>query len=369
MKVVIAPDSFKGSLTASEVASIIASKLDHPSIEMPLADGGEGSLSAIIRHRSLTKIKGVFCDPLDRSIDSWYGFDRRKQTAFLELAMTSGITLLNSSELSPLQLNTAGTGQMMQHAIEIGAKHIYLFVGGSATVDGGIGILSALGFQFLDGNGNHLEPIPANLHKIREIVTADFKAQLTILHDVNNLLLGDSGAAKVFGPQKGATLKEMKQLEEGLTNFAMVVERTYGKSPNSIVGGGASGGVAGILGVCLGAKLLHGAPFIMELCALEEVIKEADIVISGEGKIDEQSINGKLLCEVGKLARKYNKPLIAVCGLIEGNKDQLKDQLSIEELFALTTEPVKSAYYMVNGTNELLKLAETVNHYLHKRGN
>lgn len=319
MHVLICPDKFKGSLTALKAAEAIARGLP-PGANYtlhPLADGGEGSLQVIAEH---TSGHWVFCqvhDPLFRPIQARYWVS--ENTAYLEMAQASGLDLLTESERQPCRSTSYGTGELIFNALTAGFRKIVLFIGGSATVDGGMGLLAALGFRFLDEAGNTLSPVAGNLEKIDSWTEPKLGLELTVVCDVTSPLHGELGAAQLFGPQKGASPEQVKFLEKGLLHFEQKVAEKKRISWAHFPGAGAAGGIGWAVLTFLQAQQVSGFDFISRVSQLPEKIEKADLIITGEGKIDDQTWLGKVPDGVYKLAKQWHKPLVAVCGIHEGN--------------------------------------------------
>lgn len=320
MKILIAPDKFKGSMTANEVCETIIKGLkkhvhSHEIIAHPLADGGDGSIDILANYLPLSIVNCSTTDPLGRKIPAHYYLSEK--TAFIELAVASGLTLLAPKEQNPMNTSTIGTGELIKDAIEKGAKSIYLFVGGSATNDGGMGLSHALGYRFLDKKGLVLLPIGKNLSQVNQIddslVQIDFtKVRITLLNDVSNPLLGRNGAAYTYAPQKGASPQEIRLLDQGMKHFSTFLCKQYGLHTANL--NGAAGGVSACLVGLLNAQTQSGVKKIMEWTCFEQQLLKADLVISGEGQLDAQSLSGKVVGEVAKLAQKNNKPLLLLVG-------------------------------------------------------
>jgi len=322
MKILLAPDKFKGSLTAQEVCTALAAGIhkSHPNatiISKPLADGGDGSLAVLDYYLDLKTISKIVQDPLGRPISANYKLT--KETAYIEMAAASGLVLLKPEERNCLITSSYGTGELIADAIAQGAKKIYLFIGGSATNDGGIGIAAALGYRFYDISGNLLSPIGEHLIHIAKIdnsqVSYDWQEVfIHVICDVENPFYGKNGAAYVYAAQKGASPTDIVHLDKGLKNLdKQLVDFNY-PTIAQVAGAGAAGGVGGGAIAFLGAKLQPGIQTFIELTQLEAAIKDCDIVITGEGKLDKQTEQGKVISGVCQLAKKYNKRVIAVCG-------------------------------------------------------
>ena len=321
MNILIAPDKFKGSLSALEVAEAIAKGLKraNPKITCilhPLADGGDGSVQVLQSYLDLEEVTVQVPDPLGNPLQASYHI--HGQEAFVELAQASGLVLVPEQQRNPLETSTYGTGLLIRDALEKGAKKIFLFLGGSATNDGGIGIAQALGMEFLDKKGNPLEPKGKSLGLIDRIIPSSYftqtQSEICCLCDVKNPLLGPNGATYVYGPQKGASPAMADQLEKGMENFAQVVEKQFRNNIREIEGGGAAGGIsAGLFGM-FGANIQSGIDTLLELSKFEERLQESDFVISGEGSLDTQTLEGKVIKGVLDLCKVYSKELILFVG-------------------------------------------------------
>jgi glycerate 2-kinase len=324
MHIVIAPNAFKNSLDADAVAKAIAqglhtSKLDCSINCFPIGDGGDGTGALIIQQQKGILITTDTHDALGRKLNASFGLIDNNKTAVIELANASGIKLLQPHELNPLHATTYGTGELIKHALDKNVDKIILCIGGSATVDGGTGILKALGIQFTDEENNLLNDLPAGLQNLASIDTTDFdkrilNCELVILCDVENKLLGDEGAAKTFGPQKGASADDILQLDAALKKFADVTFEKTGINILTLTHGGAAGGVAAGLYAYCNARLVNGIEYFLELTHFDEALQHTDLVITGEGKIDEQTLQGKGPFGVARKAKEKNIPVIAVAG-------------------------------------------------------
>ena len=326
MNIVIATDKFKGSLSSFAVCDAMEQGLLKASpgftiTKLPLSDGGDGLADVLAYYTSAKKVVVTVSDPLLRSVQAYYLLAADGKTAFIEMAQASGLLLLQPHEYNPLQTTTFGTGELVKHALQHGVSKIVLGIGGSATNDGGIGMAAALGYRFLDEHGNELKPVGENLVRIHtidaitKIVLADVAIEVAC--DVTNYLTGDSGAAKTYAPQKGATPEMVEQLEKGMVHFAAVVQRQLGVDIATIKGGGAAGGMGAGSVLFLNAQIRSGVELLLQYSHAEKYIAAADMVITGEGKLDVQSLHGKVVHGVAELCRKYNKPVIALCGAID----------------------------------------------------
>jgi len=320
MKVLIAPDKFKGSLTAVQVCRAIERgiskcKQSFDITSIPLADGGDGSLQVIGSHLDLQSRTVIVSDPLGRPIKASYLYS--SDTAYIELAAASGLSLMKDEERDSLATSTFGTGELIADARKRGLKTIYLFVGGSATNDAGLGILDALGFTPL-GDGQRLDPIGANLPKLTGFQPANnahIDIEFILVSDVMNPLYGPSGAAFVYAPQKGADQQTVSWLDDGLRNVAKVVLDTSGKRVDDLKGAGAAGGVAAGLSAFFQVNIRAGIEAIMEIVGLSEKVQASDVVVTGEGKFDRQTLQGKVVKGVYDLCASYQKKLVLICGI------------------------------------------------------
>lgn len=320
MKIVVAPDSFKGSLEAFEICDIVEKVANDifenlEIVKMPIADGGEGTVKSLISALGATEQKCKTLDPLGREITSAYGIFG--DSAIMEMAQASGITLVKQHERDILKHSTYGTGQMLLDAINKGCKKIYMGIGGSATNDGGIGFASALGAVFLDENKNTLEAIPRNFSKIKEVDISkiDLKdTEIIVMCDVSNPLLGEKGATTVFGKQKGVNDKTFDILENGMKHYIDIVEKAVQKEVKDKSGAGAAGGLGAALLAFTNASLKSGVDTVLTVLNFEEAVKTADLVITGEGMMDYQSAFGKVPFGVGQICKKQNVPCVAVVG-------------------------------------------------------
>lgn len=327
MKIILVFDSFKGSLTASEAVEAATIGIrevcpDAEIIALPLADGGEGTVNAFSQFHNVGWRKCIVHNPLFRKIEANYALIADRRMAVMEMSAAAGLTLISEEERNPMRTTTFGLGEMILDAISLGYKDILIGIGGSATCDCGIGMLSALGVRFLDRNNKTVSPVGSNLIEIEKIdwsglvLPSDIKIEVAC--DVNNPLYGMNGAAYVYAPQKGATAEEVKLLDDGLRNFARL---TIDRISTDIPGSGAAGGLGYAL-LLLGAKLHRGIDLLLDTVHFDQLLDNTDVVITGEGKIDKQTLNGKL--PHGILLRTLPKkvPTIAIAGQVE-NKELL----------------------------------------------
>ena len=322
MKILIAPDKFKGTLSAESICAIIEKAIlqydgSIQVLKHPMADGGDGTLDLLKLYLDLDETSVQTVDPLGRKIEASYV--HQGSTAYIELASASGYVLLNDNERSPLHSSTYGTGLMIRHAIENGFSKIVLLLGGSATNDAGTGILHALGFKFKDKKSKPIRPSGITLSQVEEIThdqSIDLKnIQFKLFCDVNNPLYGPSGAAFTYAKQKGASPEEIVLLDKGLKQFAQLILNIPGKDINAIPGAGAAGGVPAGIAAFLNSEIVSGTQELIQLTGLENKLTCSDIIISGEGCVDEQSTMGKVVHGVQSLCVKHNKPLYLFAGI------------------------------------------------------
>lgn len=354
MKIVIAPDKFKGSLTSFEVCNAIESGLAKASgsfdiVKLPMSDGGDGLADVIAHYTNAQRMTSKVQDPLGRIIDAQWLLSSDGKTAFIEMAKASGLQLLKPIECNPLQTSSYGTGQLIKSAIDHGVEGIIIGIGGSATNDCGIGMAAALGYRFLDGNRKELPPAGKSLAKI-ESIELDRKEELKnisfkIACDVKNFLFGDNGATKVYAPQKGADALMIEELELGMVHFASVIKNDLGIDISFIEGGGAAGGLGAGCIAFLNAQLVSGIDLVMQLASAEDHIRSCDLVITGEGKIDEQSLYGKVISGIASLSKKHNRKLFAVCGSTCIQRSQLK-HLGIENVWTILNDSISLDHAM-----------------------
>ena len=367
MHILIAPNAFKNSLDAAKVAEAINSGLHKSKLScttkcFPVADGGDGTADLLIDHLGGQLIHAIVNDPLKRKISSSFGWIEKDKTAIIELAAASGLRLLKADEYDPLITTTQGTGELIIEVLNKGAAKIILCIGGSATVDGGTGILNALGIKFLDAEGNELVDLPASLSSLAEIDIAGLdkrieNTEIIILCDVENPLLGPDGAAAVFGPQKGALAKDVELLEAGLTRFCDVALNKTGKDMAVIKHGGAAGGVAASLHALINARLVNGIDYFLEATGFVKELRKADMVITGEGSIDEQTLRGKGPFGVAKRAKEFSLPVIAFAGRLAITPDQSSQQY-FDRLISINENTADMETAMKNTYSNLEKAAE-----------
>ena len=326
MKFVLATDSFKESMTSIEACNVMEKaikkiKSDAEVIKVPMADGGEGTVEALVNSTSGTFVETEVLNPLGQKIKASYGILGDKKTAVIEMAKASGIELIKREDRNPMITTTYGTGQLIKHAIENGIKHLVIGIGGSATNDGGIGMLKALGFEFLDENGHDAGEGGQALKKVKCILTQNKNSLLDECHfqvacDVTNPLCGKNGATYIYGPQKGVTDDIKENLDQAMAQYANVTAKYLGCDYSNAAGAGAAGGLGFALLSYLNASLTPGIDLILNAVELEKELKDADVAVTGEGRLDHQTAMGKAPIGVTKLAKKYNAKVIAFAGSV-----------------------------------------------------
>jgi len=367
MNILVAPDSFKDSLSASEVSRIISEAISDviPSAsirKIPISDGGEGLLEALLTPLQGTLVSVSVKDPLHRTIEASYGLVDQGKTAIIEMATASGLELLSIEERNPLITSTYGTGELIKNALDKGCTKIIIGLGGSATNDGGIGMIKALGGLFLDQYNQEIPDGGAALSTLHSIDLSGLDKrlqQVTIVCacDVDNPLTGPSGASYVYAKQKGASDNMLAVLDSNLSNYATVIKATLNKDLEHISGTGAAGGTAMGLLAFLDATLTPGIALITELLHLEKHIKEAQLVVTGEGKIDIQTLHGKTIMGIASLAKKHSIPVLVFTGSIGHGISEIYDQ-GVTAIFSIVSEPM-SLETAIKNASELLKTSVT----------
>lgn len=339
MKILIAPNAFKNSLPAQEVAEAIKDGLMRSKLKcicecFPIGDGGDGT-GNLLREKLKTEtfILPVH-DPLGRTIQSVYGIQSSSKTAIIEMADASGLRLIEKKDRNILKSTSFGTGEMIRDSLERGVKKIILAIGGSATVDGGVGILKALGIRFIDDKANDIEFIPGDISKLVKIDITEMDRRIldtefVILCDVLNPLTGPDGAARIFGPQKSASEAEVRVLESSLESLSEVIQKFFKKDVRSLKYGGAAGGVAASLYAIWNAKLVHGIDYFLSLTNFDDSLNDVQLVITGEGSIDEQTLHGKGPFGVALRAKNLGIPVIGIAGEISKENVKLKKYFDV----------------------------------------
>lgn len=333
MKIVLAPDKYKGSLSSLEICSIIKNTLSKYSdievVLLPLADGGDGTVEVINYYLEGAYIELQVHNPIFKPLKASYLYSKSSRTAFIELAEASGIKLLEKSDQNCRYTSTYGTGELIKAALDEEVDQIIFGLGGSATNDCGIGMANALGYKFLDSNNNELKPIGDHLIKIHKIDDSQVDKRLStvsfqIACDVTNPLYGERGAAKVYAKQKGASDSDIQYLDSGLQHFSKVLDAHFNIQSQEISGAGAAGGMGAGAVAFLNGTLTPGIDLVKQIANFDAVVKDADWIISGEGLLDDQTLSGKAIDGVVKSANELQIPVAVFCGGIDLNQDQLQ---------------------------------------------
>ncbi|MGL5328375.1 MAG: glycerate kinase family protein [Peptostreptococcaceae bacterium] len=371
MKIVIAIDSLKGSLSSIEAANAIKKGISNAKLNAeveikPLADGGEGTVDALVEGMNGKKEFIKVCGPAKNTVEAAYGILEDTNTAIMEMAQAAGITLVSGDEKNPLTTTTYGVGEMITEAISKGCRNFIVGIGGSATNDAGIGMLQALGFRFYDENDNIVDLGGQALNQVKRIDISEKLKELDectfkIACDVNNPLYGLNGAAHIYGPQKGATPEIVEELDKGLRNFAEIVKRDLGKDLAEVPGVGAAGGLGFGFLAFLNSKLESGIKIILDETKLEECVKDADIVVTGEGRLDNQTAMGKAPIGVAKLAKKYGAKVIAIAGCTTDDA-VLCNEEGIDAYFAIVNKSMSLEEAMVkeNAENNMISTSTQI---------
>jgi len=366
-KIIIAPNAFKGSLSAPKAAEAIARGAGKvfPAWDLllyPMADGGDGTTECIIRSTGGRMFYETVTGPLGETVKGYWGLTGDGSTAAVEVAAASGLSLVSPGCLDPLRATSFGTGELIREALKSGCSSIFIGLGGSATSDAGSGLLQALGIRLTDRWGRGIGPGAASLRELQHIDTTDCEPRLREVEllvgcDVDNPLFGPLGAAYVYAPQKGASETELPLLDSALRHFAGVVEKDLGRTISSIPGAGAAGGIGAALAGVLGAQLVSGVETIMEISGLAAQLAAGDVtlVITGEGEINSQSLHGKVPVGVSRLAQKFNLPVLVLAGKINLDPDQAKS-VGVSALLTIADGPLTLAESMER-TEELLERA------------
>jgi glycerate kinase len=363
MNILVACDSFKDALPADAVCAAIARGLRHAypdaSItEMPLSDGGEGLLDVLGRALDLTWIEKQVGDPLGRPVTGRYGLSADGKTAVVEMARASGLQLLSLEERDPRQTSTMGTGELLADARSRGARHVLLAIGGSATNDAGIGAAAALGWRFLDANGKDVPPDGGHMKDVVRLIPAPPPFEkVEVLCDVTNPLYGPSGAAWIYGRQKGGTDPVLTELDDGLKHIAEVVKAQLGRDVADMPGAGAAGGLGYGAIAFLNAELRRGIEIVLDITGFDAAAAKADLIITGEGHLDGQSAQGKLI--QGLCGRAGTTPVIALCGKLSATPDQIK-AIGLKTAYSINKEERPLAEMLANTAVNLEKTAAEI---------
>ncbi|WP_435952011.1 glycerate 2-kinase [Dryocola sp. BD626] len=344
MKIVIAPDSYKESLSAVEVAQAIEKGFreifpDAEYISVPVADGGEGTVDAMIGATQGSKMTATVTGPLGEPVTACWGMSGDGKTAFIEMAEASGLALVPVEKRNPLVTTSRGTGELILCALDNGARNIIIGIGGSATNDGGAGMVQALGAKLVDATGKEISPGGGSLLSLNSIDISGMDKRLescviNVACDVTNPLIGDNGASRIFGPQKGADEATIVELDRNLAHFADVIKKHLRIDVKNAPGAGAAGGMGAALMAFLGADLRSGIEIVTEALNLEEHIHDCSLVVTGEGRMDSQSIRGKVPVGVAAVAKKYRKPVIGIAGALTSDV-AVVHQYGIDAVFSV----------------------------------
>jgi len=349
MKIIVAPDSFKGSLSAKDAATAITKGFseifpDADIVQLPIADGGEGTTETLVAATAGQLNSSMVAGPLDDTVNAYWGLLGNSETAVVEVASACGLDMLDFNERNPMLASSYGLGEIVLAALDQGALHFIVGLGGSACNDGGAGMLQALGVRLLDAEGDELNKGGGSLNALVCIDTSTLDARLQNVHfeiacDVDNPLIGEQGASAVFGPQKGADAKMVAELDANLRHYANIIQKTTGKDVASVLGTGAGGGLGAAFLAFLNADLKSGIDIVLDVLHFEGHLENADLVITGEGRIDSQSLHGKAPIGIAKRAQKHQCPVIVIAGSIEGDVRLIQGQ-GIDSVFSVVSEHV-----------------------------
>lgn len=369
MKFVLAPDSYKESMTAREAALAMERGIkkifpDAICTLIPMADGGEGTVQSLIDAMNGELVSANVKDPLGREVEASYGFIEENKTAIIEMASASGLHLIKPEERNPLITTSYGTGELIKDALDKGADRFIIGLGGSATNDGGVGLLQALGARFLDKSGSELSYGGAALKELHQIDLSNFdnrlqNAYFEIASDVTNPLIGKEGASRIFGPQKGADEEKVVQLDEALTHYGMIVKDITGKDVAMAEGAGAAGGLGAAFLAFFNSNMQRGVDIVLKLTEFTDKIEGADYVFTGEGSIDGQTVFGKTPYGVSKAAQAHNIPVIGFGGKVDKEADVLY-QHGFQAIFCILSGVTDIETALKNGAINLENTTETV---------
>ncbi|ENM5746919.1 glycerate kinase [Vibrio mimicus] len=369
MKVVIAPDSFKESLTAKQVCDAIQAGLarvwnDAKFVAIPVADGGEGTVQSLVDATQGRIVEVKVMGPQGKRVEAFYGMLGDNQTAVIEMAAASGLHHVPVAQRDPKLTTSFGTGELIRHALDQGVTKLIIGLGGSATNDGGVGMLAALGARFTNADGEPIQLTGGGLRELANIDLSDFDPRLQhcdllVACDVNNPLCGDKGASAVFGPQKGATPDDVRLLDGALQQFGLLTEKVTGKAVLQSAGAGAAGGMGAALLAYTHATLRPGIEIVLDTVQLAHQVSDADLVITGEGRIDSQTVHGKTPMGVAKVAKRFDVPVIALSGCT-GENYQAVYQCGIDAVFAAVPRAMTLEDALKESDFNLADLAENV---------
>ncbi|MFU0782451.1 MAG: Glycerate kinase [Thermoanaerobacterium thermosaccharolyticum] len=367
MKILVAPDSFKGSLSSKEVLKAISEGIrravNAEIVGVPIADGGEGTVDALIASLGGRIVDVDVVGPLGNVVKSFFGI-LNDGTAVIEMAASSGLSLVPNDMRNPLITTTYGVGQLIKEALDAGCRKFIIGVGGSATNDGGAGMIQALGVKLLDEDGKDIPYGGGNLHKLKKVDISSidkrvYESIFIVASDVTNPLCGENGASYVYGPQKGATPEMVEILDDNLRHYASVVKETLGKDFSDVPGAGAAGGLGFSLMAFLNAKIRSGIDIVMEASNIDKKIKSCDIVITGEGNTDFQTAYGKAPAGIARIAKKYGKPVVILSGGLGKNYKNLYD-VGVTSMFSIVDRPMTLQEAMINAKKLISDRAEDI---------
>ncbi|MBP2243129.1 glycerate kinase [Cytobacillus eiseniae] len=369
MKIVVAPDSFKGSISARDICTSVKEGVlrvfpQASVIRLPLADGGEGTMENLT-FTSDGKIFDVEVKgPLGKPVNASIGVLGDQETVVIEMAQASGLLLVSDNEKSPLLATSYGTGELIKYALDKNYRKFIIGLGGSATNDGGTGLLRALGVKFYSINGEELAEGGGFLSSLDYFDDSCLdprikQSSFLIASDVTNPLCGPNGASAIFGPQKGASPDDVIILDKALFHFSKIVQKQKDVDLCNIIGGGAAGGMGAALVSFLNATIKSGIDVVMDAIQFDEKVKDANLIITGEGKLDSQTLSGKVIAGVSKVAKRHNIPVIALCGALELNGDQM-DELGISSAFSIVPGPCSLESAMMNSQKWTAERAEQI---------
>jgi len=370
MRIIIAPDSFKGSMTAAEAAAaiergVLATLPNADTVKIPMADGGEGTVSALVASTNGRIAEKVAIDPLGKQIKGHYGILRDDKTAVIEMAAVSGLPLVPENQRNPLRTTTYGTGELIKDALDAGCREFIIGIGGSATNDCGTGMAQALGVKFLRADGSEItEHMCGGL--LTQVAVVDMsklhpaikESHITVACDVDNPLFGAKGCAHVYAPQKGATPEIVEQLENAMKQFIEVAEKATGLSVRDYPGAGAAGGLGAGLMAFLGAELKPGIELVLKASDFANRITKADLILTGEGKLDHQTAFGKTIAGICAVAKQQGIPVIAFAGTVESTPNLY--EMGLISFFSICNGPVTLDQAMSEGSTLLQNIVERV---------
>lgn len=376
MKILIAPDSFKGSLSAMEAAEAMAKAIQEvdstiETVLLPAADGGEGTMSNVVAATDGTLVGHEVEDPLGRKVTAHYGILGDGRTCIIEIAEASGLTLLEKKELDPFTSSSFGTGELLRHALDAGFRKFIIGLGGSATNDGGAGMLEALGMKFLDPQGQPLTRGGGALGELAEIDAAGFdtriaESEFLIACDVENPLIGEEGASAVFGPQKGATPGMVRQLDANLQNFADITERLTGMALHKRRGAGAAGGAGGAMQAFFAGEMKRGIDVVLDAVSFHAHLETSNLIVTGEGKTDSQTLAGKTPFGIAQACKEAGKPVVLISGMVDNNSQHLLEPY-FTEIHSVVSEGVTAEQSMAEPFRHLQnKTHKVIKSYLKK---